>query len=163
MLTSDYTIEPMKVKDLTEVMIIEKTVFPHPWSENFFRLIISDRNNCMVTIKLGGHVIGYGGYHLLKNDVSFTLLKKKYDLVIHIINIAIAPEFQRRGYGTILVNYLLEDARSKGVEFAYLEVRPSNGKAISLYRRFGFMIIGIIENYYPHERENALVMGLEIM
>ena len=163
MLTGDYTIEPMKIKDLREVLAIEKAVFPHPWSENFFRLIISDKNNYMVTIKLGGRVIGYGGYHLLKNDVEFRLMNKRYDFVVHIINISIAPDFQGKGYGTILMNYLLEDARSRGVEFAYLEVRPSNERAISLYRRFGFMIVGIIENYYPQERENALVMGLDIV
>jgi len=163
LLTSDYTIEPMEIEDLKEVLAIEKAVFPHPWSENFFRLIISDKNNCMVTIKLGGRVIGYGGYHLLKNDVEFRLMNKRYDIVVHLINIAIAPDFQGMGYGTILMNYLLEDARSRGVEFAYLEVRPSNERAISLYRRFGFMIVGIIENYYPQERENALVMGLDIV
>lgn len=163
MLTGDYTIEPMKVEDLKEVLAIEKAVFPHPWSENFFRLIISDKNNYMVTIKLDGRVIGYGGYHLLKNDVEFRLMNKRYDFVVHIINISIAPDFQGKGYGTILMNYLLEDARSRGVEFAYLEVRPSNERAISLYRRFGFMIVGIIENYYPQEMENALVMGLDIV
>lgn len=162
-MTGDYTIEPMKVEDLKEVLAIEKAVFPHPWSENFFRLIISDKNNYMVTIKLDGRVIGYGGYHLLKNDVEFRLMNKRYDFVVHIINISIAPDFQGKGYGTILMNYLLEDARSRGVEFAYLEVRPSNERAISLYRRFGFMIVGIIENYYPQEMENALVMGLDIV
>ena len=162
-MTGDYIVEPMRISDIKEIIKIERSVFPHPWNENFFRLIISDKNNCMITIKLNGHIIGYGGYHLLKNDAEFTLSNKKYSFVIHIINIAIDPEFQGKGYGTVLMNYLLEDARSKGVEFAYLEVRPSNERAITLYRRFGFMIIGIIENYYPYEKENALVMGLEIL
>ena len=162
MIGEGYTIQPMCDGDIDTVLDIERRVFPHPWSENFFRLILEDRNNYMVTLKLRGVVIGYGGYHFLKNGAGFSLNGKNYEYVVHIINLAIAPEYQGRGYGSALMDNILADALKRGAEYAYLEVRPSNSRAISLYRKFGFMIVGIIENYYPQEGENALVMGLEL-
>ncbi len=162
MITERYTIQPMMFKDLNEVMKIEREVFLHPWTRRFFELIILDKNNYVITVKVDGRVIGYGGYHVLNREMNFFLDAKKYRKVIHIINVAVKREFQHKGFGTVILNNLLEEAVKENAEYAYLEVRPSNSRAIKLYRKFGFMIIGIIENYYPQERENALVMGLEL-
>lgn len=162
MIAERYTIQPMKFEDLDEVIAIERELFLHPWSRGFFELVIMDKNNCMITVKVESKIIGYGGSHFLNQNSDFWIIKKKYRSVVHIINVAVRREFQRRGFGTIIVDTLLNDAVKRGAEFAYLEVRPSNGEAIRLYRKFGFMIIGIIENYYPQEKEDALVMGLDL-
>jgi ribosomal-protein-alanine N-acetyltransferase len=145
--------------DIDRVLTIERRVFPHPWSRNFFKLILSDMNNHVVILRSGGEIIGYGGYHLLKNRVQFLTAGRPDRRIIHLINIAIAPHMQHRGFGTFLMNSLLCDARSKNADYCYLEVRPSNQRAFSFYRSCGFSVIGIIENYYPQEREDALVMG----
>lgn len=153
---------PMTDKNIDSVMFIEKAVFRHPWTRDFFRLIISDKKNYVITIRYGKEIIGYGGYHLIKDKVNFLNTKKDYRGIIHLINIAIHPDYQHRGFGTTLLKTLLKNAVSQNAEYCYLEVRPSNTKAIAFYRKFGFSVIGIIENYYPQENENALVMGLEL-
>lgn len=153
---------PMIEEDLDEIISIERNIFIHPWSKDFFRLIISDINNYVITLKQGCSTIGYGGYHLLRKNSNFLLPDKSYHQLIHLINIAIKPSLQNRGYGTFLMNTLLNNARSKHSDYCYLEVRPSNSKALSFYKHTGFSIIGIIENYYPQESENAFVMGREL-
>jgi ribosomal-protein-alanine N-acetyltransferase len=152
----------MLEKDLNEVLAIERIVFKHPWTKDFFRLLISDINNYVITLREGKSIIGYGGYHLLKSKSNFLFPNKEYSRIVHLINIAIQPTNQNLGYGTYLLNTLLNHARANRGEYCYLEVRPSNEKALHFYRKSGFSIIGIIENYYPQERENALVMGKKL-
>jgi ribosomal-protein-alanine N-acetyltransferase len=152
----------MTEKDIDKVLSIEKRVFKHPWSREFFHLIISDMYNCMLTLRSDADIIGYGGYHLLKNRTSFLSTRHQYDRMIHLINIAIVPQQQHSGFGTFLMNTLIRKALASKAEYCYLEVRPKNENAFSFYRKWGFSIIGIIENYYPQECENALVMGMEL-
>jgi ribosomal-protein-alanine N-acetyltransferase len=158
----DCSYESMREADLDEVLHIERAVFKHPWSKDFFRLIISDGNNYVITLKRDDSIIGYGGYHFLSQGTDFLLTSKKYDRVIHLINIAIRADQQSRGFGTFLLSTLINNARSRNGNYCYLEVRPSNSRAITFYRRSGFSIIGVIEDYYPQESENALVMGQEL-
>ena len=152
----------MTEKDIDPVLAIEKMVFPHPWSREFFRLIVADINNYMLTLRNDNAIIGYGGYHLLKHRINFLSTRNKYARIVHLINTAITPSEQRRGFGTFLMNTLMGKARLNEAEYCYLEVRPNNEKAFSFYRKWGFSVIGIIENYYPIEGENALVMGTEL-
>ena len=149
-------------KDIDTVLSIEKCVFKHPWSREFFHLIVSDMHTYMLTLRTGAGIIGYGGYHLLRNRTSFLSTRHQYDSMIHLINIAIAPQRQHSGFGTFLMNTLINKAMANNAEYCYLEVRPSNDRAFSFYRKRGFSIIGVIENYYPQECENALVMGMEL-
>jgi ribosomal-protein-alanine N-acetyltransferase len=150
-------------KDLDKVIEIEKNVFRRPWTKNFFRLIISDINNYVLTLKKGNVLIGYGGYHSLNSEANFLFRNNEYTKVIHLINIAIGPCFQHKGYGTFLMNRLLNSARARDRDYCYLEARGSNLKALSFYKKFGFSIIGIIENYYPQDREDALVLGKNLL
>ena len=55
-------------------------------------------------------------------------------------------------------------AAQAGARTLLLEVRPSNEKALALYRHFGFRQIGVRRGYYPAEggREDALVMTHEL-
>ncbi len=152
----------MTKKDIESVLAIERSVFKHPWSHEFFRLIIADMNNCVLALKTETGIIGYGAFHLLKNKVNFLGVNVDYNRIIHLINIAIDPYEQHRGFGTYLLNILLGKARACNAEYCYLEVRLSNQRAFTFYRKCGFGVIGIIENYYPQERENAIVMGKEL-
>jgi len=149
----------MTERDIERVLKIERCVFPHPWSRNFFKLILSDMSNYVMILRNDGEIIGYGGYHLLENRVQFLTPCGDHRRIIHLISIAIAPGAQHRGFGTFLMNSLLCSARLRSADYCYLEVRPSNQKAFSFYRKCGFSVIGIVDNYYPQEKENALVMG----
>jgi ribosomal-protein-alanine N-acetyltransferase len=151
----------MTEDDIKDVLEIETEVFKHPWSREFFNLIINDTNNYVITLRNTRKIIGYGGFHLINKKIGFLSREKEYHRIIHLMNIAIAPPEQRRGFGTYLMHTLLCRAYASDAEYCYLEVRPSNEKAFSFYRKCGFSVIGIIDNYYPEEKEHALVMGRE--
>ena len=153
----------MVENDLDDVIEIEKNVFKCPWTKNFFRLIIADMNNYVLTLKRGDVIIGYGGYHSLNKEANFLFENNEYTRIIHLINIAIGPCFQHRGYGTFLMNSLLNSARAKKRDYCYLETRGSNTSALSFYKKLGFSIIGIVENYYPQDKEDALVLGQSLL
>jgi ribosomal-protein-alanine N-acetyltransferase len=152
----------MAEKDLDEVLSIEREAFPHPWTKDFFRLIMQDTSNYFVTLKQGKNLIGYGGYHLLMNGSNFLDTNKLYTSLIHLINIAIHAHYRNQGLGRHLLNLLISNAKTRNAEYCYLEMRPSNNRAFRFYKSFGFSVIGVIENYYPIEEENAIVMGKEL-
>jgi len=78
----------------------------------------------------------------------------------HITVLAIAPQYQRQGLGQALLFALLASAQQRGLEWATLEVRVSNVRAIALYQKFGFQEVGKRRNYYQagHQNEDALIL-----
>jgi ribosomal-protein-alanine N-acetyltransferase len=78
----------------------------------------------------------------------------------HLLNISIAASQQRRGFGARLLLHVMDCARRAGASTLMLEVRPSNDKAIELYRQFGFEQIGVRRGYYPAPvgREDAVIL-----
>jgi ribosomal-protein-alanine N-acetyltransferase len=82
----------------------------------------------------------------------------------HLLNICVDPQWQRAGYGSILLEHAIWHAALNDCTSMFLEVRPSNPVAIQLYRRRGFVTAGERRNYYRAEkgRETAIVMRLEL-
>ncbi len=78
----------------------------------------------------------------------------------HITVLAIAPQYQRQGLGQAMLCALLTSAHQRGLEWATLEVRSSNGGAIALYQKFGFEEVGKRRNYYQdgNQSEDALIL-----
>jgi ribosomal-protein-alanine N-acetyltransferase len=73
-------------------------------------------------------------------------------------NIAVLPEFRRRGLGRELLSALLKHARLQGAERILLEVRESNLAAIRLYQAAGFQQRGRRREYYLNPAEDALIL-----
>lgn len=80
----------------------------------------------------------------------------------HLLNLAVDPDFQNRGFGTELLAHALREAAAAGAECVFLEVRPSNDSARLLYARQGFSEFGRRRGYYPTSKwgtpESALVL-----
>ena len=78
--------------------------------------------------------------------------------------IAVSPRYRRKGIGKLLIEEMARDARARGAERVFLEMR-SNNPAESLYRLTGFEPIGKRKNYYlksDGERLDAITFGLSI-
>jgi len=71
-----------------------------------------------------------------------------------ILNLAVGPQFRRKGIGKALIE--AELLPRKGVWF--LEVRQSNFGAKMFYQHLGFQQVGIIGDYYRNPPESAIVM-----
>lgn len=144
--------EPMQPADLDDVVAVEQSVYPHPWT----------RTNFADSLK--------SGYHAwVLRDPSRALLG--YFLVMavvdeaHLLNVAVAEQWQGKGLGHFLLNQSVACARGLGLESMLLEVRPSNRRALDIYRRYGFTEIGRRKGYYPaadQAREDAIVMRIAL-
>ena len=82
-------------------------------------------------------IIGYISIDFNKNDCECEL-----------INIAVDVEFQNKSYGTRLMDYCLEIAKSIEKKAIKLEVLEKNLIAIRLYEKYGFKIV---KKYFSEE------------
>lgn len=136
---------PMNERDLDAVAALEASVQDFPWTRGHFADSLKSGYSVWVC-RLGGELVGF--------SVVMTVIDEA-----HLLNIAVAPRFHGRGYGARMLRRLMETAREHGADKLFLEVRPSNDKAVALYRHFGFREIGMRKAYYPaHDgREDALI------
>ena len=82
----------------------------------------------------------------------------------HLLNLCIHPDWQERGYGSLLLEYSINHIARLEIETMFLEVRASNPSAVNLYKNRGFSIIGRRPSYYQagEGREDAIVMRLQL-
>lgn len=85
---------------------------------------------------------------------------------VHIMQLAVAPQFQRQGLGSRMMRYEIERKRTAGMKKILLEVRASNRAAQKLYTSLGFKNDGCRESYYASvdglPPEDALLMSFEL-
>jgi ribosomal-protein-alanine N-acetyltransferase len=136
--------------DLSTVASIERKSYDYPWSENIFRDCLSSGYTCLVA-KRNDLLVGY-------TILSFALNEA------HILNFCIDKDHRNLGFGDKLLDFLIAKSRSEGAEKIFLEVRPSNKKAIALYLKKGFEKIAKRSSYYKHAhgREDADIYLLYI-
>ncbi|HEV2111142.1 MAG TPA: ribosomal protein S18-alanine N-acetyltransferase [Gammaproteobacteria bacterium] len=141
---------PMHEGDVRAVMDIERRAYKFHWTEGIFRDCLRVGYCCWV-MELSSGTVGYGVMSLVVGEA-------------HLLNICVAPELQRQGYGRLLLNHFMELARERGAGQMFLEVRLSNSAAIALYRGRGFNEVGMRKNYYPGEkgREDALILAMDL-
>lgn len=142
-------IRRMSTSDLPEVLRIENQNYQFPWGEDIFR----DCFNANYDLRVCEEMDRILGYCIVSMAVGEA----------HILNISVDPSEQKQGIGRKMLEHLIDHARGKA-ETIFLEVRPTNTVAISLYKKIGFNEIGIRKGYYPaeHGREDAIMLALEL-
>lgn len=140
----------MRFDDLATVLEIENAIYLFPWTAGNFRDSLSAGYSCW-TCEARGATVGYGVMMLAAGEA-------------HLLNLGIACEWQGQGLGRAFLRHLIEVARRDGADMMFLEVRPSNTRAVGLYLDEGFNEIGMRRNYYPaaNGREDAVLMGLSL-
>jgi len=135
----------MKREDIPTIMILEKKLFSTTWEEEMFIEEIEKQYAYVLEIK--DKIIGYiCGWKLLDE--------------FNITNIGIAVDFQRKGFGQKLVQFLISKLLDEKCFEFFLEVRESNHGAIKLYEKMGFNVIGSRKKYYKSPQEDAMTLGL---
>ncbi len=138
-------VAPMRTRDLKEVLRIEGEVFDEPWSRRLFEEELAQRTSrAYRTAWVGRELVGYAGQMSIDDEA-------------HVNNVGVAPAWQGRGLGTVLLWDLVHTALERGSAHLTLEVLVGNEAAIALYRRFGMAPVGVRPGYYPNGGD-ALVM-----
>jgi [ribosomal protein S18]-alanine N-acetyltransferase len=144
--------ERMTVSDLPEVLAIEYAVYPFPWTNGNF---------------LDSLKSGYETWVLrdaLRNLLGYFLMMPVVDEA-HLLNITVHADLHGQGIGRTMLDHVVKLARQSGLKSVLLEVRPSNQRALTIYKRYGFHKIGVRKNYYPavhNTREDAIVMRMPL-
>ncbi len=135
----------MKDRHVTQVAELEKLCFSDPWSENSIAHELTSDYSFWFVAEENGVVAGYIG-----SQISFP--------EADVMNVAVRPDYRRRGIGEILVETLISHLKSMDCESLTLEVRASNEAAKALYGKLGFAQVGLRKNYYRNPKENALIL-----
>ena len=141
-------IDKMNSAHVPWIAQLEKLCFSDPWSENSIASELDNRLSCWLVALEGDKVVGYVG--------SQTVIDAS-----DMMNIAVHPDFRRRGIAEALIVALEEQLQQRGSRMLLLEVRASNAPAIALYEKLGFSQAGLRKNYYRNPKEDALILRKE--
>ena len=144
-------LEPLDAARLEQVLQIEQRAYPHPWT----------RGNFMDALRSGYHArLLLAGEELLGYYVAMQGVDE-----VHLLNITVSPDYQRQGWGRVMLDALALWARSVHAQWLWLEVRVSNARAVAIYEAHGYRRVGLRKGYYPAghgQREDAVVMSLRL-
>lgn len=166
-------IEPMRLEDIPEVMVIERSSFPRPWPERAYRYELTQNPNAHFVVARFDtslpaqpqqtnilswlrrrraqpedkpvRVVGFAGFWMQVDEA-------------HIATIAVHPNCRGQGVGDKLLRAMLFTAAQLHARIVTLEVRVSNLVAQRLYQKYRFEVVGLRKAYYQDNREDALIM-----
>jgi [ribosomal protein S18]-alanine N-acetyltransferase len=144
-----YRIRSAVPADAARLVEIERRCFSDPWSENSFREALGSPWTFGLVAHAGNRIAGY----LVGREVAGTG---------EVLNLAVAPDYRRRGVARALLRAGIGYLRKRRVEEVFLEVRESNQSAQALYLSSGFRPIGQRSAYYRNPKEDALVLWLAL-
>ncbi len=142
-------------RDLDEVLAIEAASFSNPWNREMYEHELENPDVCFLyALRLSEPS---GGPQADRPIVGFCSVWLVLD-ELHINNLAVHPRYRQSGYGSALLQYVLDVGAQQGARRAMLEVRRSNEVAIRVYERFGFKIAATRPNYYTSPTEDAFIL-----
>jgi ribosomal-protein-alanine N-acetyltransferase len=136
----------LELGDLDAIERIERASYPTPWSRSMFATELAKPSSLSLgAVDETNALVGY-------------LVLSRYVDAWHVMNVAVSPDWRRKGVASALLRRLLDETRHDAQRGYTLEVRVSNVGAIALYERFGFKARGVRRGYYTDNREDALIM-----
>lgn len=141
------TVSQMAERHLDTLVRLEQACFSEPWTRAGLAEELENPAAVFAAAELGGETVGYAGMHCVCGEC-------------YVDNVAVFPEFRRKGVATALLSYLIDRAKERDGVFLTLEVRESNFPARQTYAAFGFREEGRRKNFYRSPAEDALILTL---
>lgn len=142
------TIEKMTQDHVAQVARLEKICFADPWSERSVASELENPLSLWLVALEGSTIAGYVGSQTVLGETDM-------------MNVAVHPDFRRRGVGETLILALVEELKEAGSHSLTLEVRASNAPARALYEKLGFSQVGLRKNYYRNPKEDACILQMK--
>ena len=138
-------IRPMELGDVQEVSRIEQESFSLPWSQEEFVKTLGRSYTLALVAQLDEKVVGFCILTNICNEGN-------------IDNVAVDVTCRGQGIASALVEEMIIQGKAAGIRDFTLEVRVSNGAAIRVYEKMGFVSEGIRPNFYEQPTEDANIM-----
>ena len=143
--------EALTPERLDGVLQVEASAYAHPWTRTNFTDALASGYQAQL-LMAGDALLGY-----------FVAMKGVEE--VHLLNITVAPPYQRQGWARVMLDALAIWARGQAAQWVWLEVRTGNQRAMAVYESHGYRRVGERKNYYPahhQQREDAVVMSLRL-
>jgi ribosomal-protein-alanine N-acetyltransferase len=133
-------------KDLDSIIKLEKRITPHTMNKaQYAAEFLNPLSHFYVAcISETGEIVGYLIFWIIEN-------------ILEIHQITVSPEYQRKGIGSLLMQFILDQAEQNKIVDIFLEVRRSNTSAIQFYQRFAMKKKAVRKDYYQKPAEDALI------
>jgi [ribosomal protein S18]-alanine N-acetyltransferase len=182
-----YVVERMTMADIPRIVEVERLAYTTPWPPSAYRKELEENQHAYYIVVrdtslqpanevepvthpstprrpfplslLHGRTPAPTSPHLA-SIIGFAGLWLMLDEA-HITTIATHPDYRGRGLGELLLCSMTKIAYEIGAQRVTLEVRVSNAIAQSLYRKYGFMVVGTRRRYYSDNNEDAYIMTTE--
>ena len=138
----------MTAEHVPQVAALEAICFHDPWSEKSVASELTNPLSLWLVALEGDRVTGYVGSQSVMGESDM-------------MNVAVHPDYRRRGIAEQLCLGLVEALKEKGNHCLTLEVRASNDPAKALYEKLGFQQVGLRKNYYRNPKEDACILRKE--
>jgi len=166
-------IRAMTTMDLDPIVELEKRLQSHPWRRGHFENCLAIGNLALIVepeVVEPDVVESNVERDKVQNSSAPTPTIIAFAIVsigggeAELLNIGVAPDFQRRGFAERLIKEITTHIQSLA-DTLFLEVRESNERAIALYEKLGFNQIGVRPAYYAAAkgREDALLYGMTLL
>ena len=142
-------IRPAEAWDIPAIHDIEQKCFSTPWGREGIESELAYENGRMLVAEEENRAVGYVSLRFVLDEG-------------YLNNIAVLPDWQRRGIGRALLNALKDEACELGLSFLTLEVRAGNEPAKALYRSLGYEMTGRRRRFYRYPEEDALLYTLTL-
>jgi ribosomal-protein-alanine N-acetyltransferase len=145
-----FQLREIETKDIKSLLAIEREVYEGelPWTMSaFLSELHSSAKHLYILAAVESEIVGFIGCRLFGNDA-------------HITNVAVTTAYQNQGLGRLLMKEATRFALENNCETMSLEVRITNQRAQSLYRKLGFVSTSVRKDYYEEIPEDALEMIL---
>ena len=149
--TAEISFAPIYLRHVALVGTMERRNYEFSWTDGIFRDCLKAGYVCQRML-LDQDMIGYGIMQAAADEA-------------HILNLCIDESYQKQGFARALLEHLIQLAGQQRANTVFLEVRPSNPRAIDLYERSGFNEVGVRKGYYDsaNGREDAIVMARNLV
>jgi [ribosomal protein S18]-alanine N-acetyltransferase len=150
MLKTPYLVSPIEKEHLAQLVFLERQCFEQTWAIEQYQEILDQDNYRLLGIFPDKRLSAYIVFCLIQDEAE-------------IINLAVHPEFRNMGLARSLISKTIDVCARAMVKKIFLEVRPSNFPALSLYRESGFIEVARRKKYYQEDHEDALVLSLNLI
>ena len=128
-------IEEMNLSHLESIKDILETDFDDFWNYNVFKTELNNKNSKYIIAKINNEIVGFAGIEIIIDTADIT-------------NVVVKKQFRGRSISSLLLQHIIELAKSNNCKTINLEVNCNNLVAINLYKKFNFKQVGLRKNYY---------------